>query len=100
MRFAVRTLALLSLAAIVQAASVRGKIARNAGYPVSYMKVTLKGPRGVSSPVYTGNDGVYYFKNIPAGDYILEVWNLKGRPTSFKIQIREPLTEVPVIKIP
>ena len=93
-------LLLLSLAGGMHAAIVRGKIQRKAGYAVSYMKISLKGPKGESYPVYTGNDGMYYFKNIPAGNYTLEVWNQKDRPTSFKIQIREPGTEVPVITIP
>ena len=93
-------LLLLVLPGAMLAATVRGKIQRNAGYPVSYMKVTLKGQKGVSSPVYTGSDGIYYFRNIPAGDYYLEIWNRKDRPTAYKIQIREPHTEVPVVTIP
>ena len=91
---------LVIAAAGVDAATVRGQIARNAGYPAPYMKVTLRGPKGESSPVYTGNDGIYYFRKVPVGDYILEIWNQKGRPTSYKIQVREPLTQVPVITIP
>ena len=93
-------LCLAGLPGAMQAATLRGRIERNAGYPVSYMKVTLKGQTGESSPVYTGSDGMYYFKNIPAGDYTLEVWNKKGRPTSYRIQVREPNTQVPVVKIP
>jgi len=91
---------LVGLTGALQAATVRGKIERKAGYPVSYMKVTLKGQKSESSPVYTGSDGMYYFKNIPAGDYTLEVWNQKARPTSYKIEVREPDTQVPVIKLP
>ena len=91
---------LVGLTGALQAATVRGKIERNAGYPVSYMKVTLKGQKGESSPVYTGSDGMYYFKNVPAGEYTLQVWNRKARPTAYKIEVREPDTQVPVIKIP
>jgi hypothetical protein len=64
------------------------------------MKATLRGPKGESSPVYTGSDGMYYFRSIPAGDYILEIWNQKDHPASFKIQVQEPVTDVPVIQIP
>jgi hypothetical protein len=84
----------------MDAATVRGKIARNAGYPISYMKVSLRGTKVSFSPIYTGSDGMYYFKNVAAGDYVLEIWNRKDRPSSYKIQVREPTTEVPLIRIP
>jgi len=93
-------LLLLCLPGAIEAATVRGKIERNAGYPVPYMKVTLKGPKGESNPVYTGSDGMYYFKNIAAGEYTLEIWNQKKAPTSYRVQVREPGTEIPVAKIP
>ena len=47
------------LAGSMDAATVRGKIARNAGYPISYMKVSLRGTKVSFSPIYTGSDGLF-----------------------------------------
>jgi hypothetical protein len=49
------------------------------GAPQSYaapgVQVTLFSQAvGRSWPAVTGNDGMYYFYNIPLGDYYLEVW--------------------------
>ncbi len=96
--FRIALLALIS--GVMQAAVVRGRIERSEGYPAPYMRVTLNGPAGESNPVYTGNDGQYYFRDIPAGTYVLEIWNQRDRPTSYRIEVREPVTEVPVIRIP
>jgi hypothetical protein len=93
-------LLLPALPVAVHAATARGKIERSAGYPVSYMKVTLKGQKAEIGSVFTGSDGFYYFKNIPAGIYTLTIWSRKDRPASYRIQIREPYTEIPVVRIP
>ena len=88
----------LGLPSVAQAATARGSIQRNAGYPAGNMKVSLRGVR--TEPVYTDNDGKYYFKNIPAGEYILEIWNQKARPKLFKIRIKESVTVIPLIAVP
>ena len=88
----------LGLPSTAEAATARGLIERNAGYPAANIKVSLRGVN--TEPVYTDNDGRYYFKNIPAGEYILEIWNQKLRPSLFKIRIKESVTVIPRISVP
>lgn len=64
--------------------TVRGKIERKGDkkiYPAAYVRVTLT-PQGKSTSrisVYTGADGMYYFRNVALGAYILEVWNAESK---------------------
>lgn len=63
---------------------VRGKIERGGDkriYPASYVRVTLapQAQRTKRITAYTGSDGMFYFRNIARGAYILEVWNTEGK---------------------
>ncbi len=82
------------------AADVRGKVEREAGYPASYIRVTIKCGGRRSSPVYTGSDGFYYLGSVAAGTCTLQVGNTKDKRVSFQIEVREPSTQVPTVKIP
>jgi hypothetical protein len=43
--------------------------------PAENWQVTLYSDKsGRSAPVYTGSDGMYFFRNIAPGSYALEVW--------------------------
>jgi len=62
-----------SLVHAQQTTTVRGQLLRN-GDPAPGVQVTLGNQAvGRSWPAVTGNDGMYYFYNIPLGDYYLEV---------------------------
>ena len=93
-------LVLLLLSALAWAAAVRGKVERIAGYPAAYIRVTLNCAGRRTSPVYTGGDGLYGVGKVPPGRCVLEIWNTKDKPTSFQIEVREPSTQVPTVKIP
>ena len=93
-------LVLLLLPALARAANVRGKVERVAGYPAAYMRVTLNCNGRRTSAVYTGSDGFYFVPKVPAGSCVLEIWNSKNRPTSFQIEVREPSTQVPTVRLP
>lgn len=58
---------------------VRGRLQRaaapNVWYPVSGVVVTVVRGDGVrSTPAFSGPDGMYYVYNLPAGAYIIELW--------------------------
>jgi len=86
---------LLAVATSVSAQTVRGRLNRQgpAGLsPAPYVKVTLYAPNiGRSSPIYTGIDGMYYFYNVPPGDYILEIWGYGDRPITYSIRVPNEL---------
>ena len=45
---------------------------------------------------------MYYIYNVPAGTCYLELWigGTRSQPTTYPIQVREPYTDVPPIKLP
>jgi hypothetical protein len=90
----------LLLPALARAAAVRGKVERTAGYPAAYIRVTINCAGRRTSAVYTGSDGFYYVPKVPAGRCVLEIWNNKDKPTSFQIEVREPSTQVPTVRLP
>jgi len=89
-----------------QDATVRGKLVRQGqagAYPVSGIQVILRLPVGTggtktSAPSVTGTDGMYYFSNIPVGDYIVEVETKP--PINQPIHVSVPYTDVPQILVP
>jgi hypothetical protein len=88
-------------------ATVRGRLDRRdsygRSYPAAYVRVTLHNPQlGRSAPAVTGTDGMYYFYNIPAGGYYLEVWVYPDRPPySYQISVPErAYVDIPPILIP
>ena len=79
---------------------VRGRLDRPGGpqgvYPAANQMVRLISPtRGASAPVTTGADGMYYFYNIPPGQYSLEIM---GQGT-VQVNIGGGQTDVPAIKL-
>jgi len=59
--------------------TVRGKIDRQTKsgvVPASYIRVTMyrEDTKEKMSEAYTGNDGIYYIRNVTPGTYILQVW--------------------------
>lgn len=67
-------------------------------HPAGYLAVkllTLDRARSFSS--YTDFDGFYYFYNIQADDYLLEIWyrGMNERPLTYRIRVlAQPLTDV------
>lgn len=82
------------------AAMVRGRLQRGM-YPAPFVTVTLLSQNlGRSAPAVTSPDGMYYFYNVPAGPYILELWLGGPSPATYPIpQVREPYTDILPIQI-
>lgn len=84
---------------------VRGALFRRgpSGFdPAPYVKVTFYSPSiGRSSPTYTGTNGMYYFYNVPLGNYTLEIWGYGDNPITYSIQVyNQPYTDIQSIVIP
>lgn len=99
----------LSLAhAQVPTTTVRGQLLWNGWtqfgvlqpYPAPNVQVTLLNQSiGRSWPAVTGNDGMYYFYNIPLGSYYLEVWTSnppKGYPVAISNLPYQDLPRIPI----
>ncbi|MDT4953977.1 MAG: hypothetical protein QOJ02_2115 [Acidobacteriota bacterium] len=89
------------------AATIRGRLDRRdlygKIYVAAYVGVTLYNAQlGRSSIAYTGNDGMYYFYNVPPGIYNLELWIYPGRqPLVYRIQVdNKSSTDIAPILLP
>lgn len=100
------------LEAVRGGATVRGGLYRvgwdGREYPAPGMAVRLNHPRyGPSAVVYTDNSGprygMYYFYGIPTDCcFVVEVFIAPGRDwqRSAAFAVREPMTDVPPIRVP
>ena len=93
---------LLFLGGAAQAASVQGQLLNQAtGKPAAYLAVRLNSPqRGPSQFVYSGTDGLFALKNVPAGSYNLEIWRNGKQAQTIKVTVQEPLTKLGVVRVP
>jgi hypothetical protein len=84
------------------AATVRGRLLHQNGYPAAGVAVTVYNQTmGRSSPAFAGADGMYYLYNIPPGNYYLEVWIYPNSPpVVYQIQVAEPYTDIPPTSVP
>ncbi|HEX8844150.1 MAG TPA: carboxypeptidase-like regulatory domain-containing protein [Pyrinomonadaceae bacterium] len=75
--------------------TVRGKVERKAKsskYPAPNVRLTLavRSTKVRSAPVYTDDDGMYYFRNVTPGQYILEIWGSEKNPIQrFYIEVSD-----------
>jgi hypothetical protein len=90
-----------------QKPTVRGKLERKGdtgNYPAAYVRVTLAPSNAKSdlNSVYTGSDGMYYFRNVPPGTYVLKIWGAQDKAImSFSIKVsNRPYTDLEPIIIP
>jgi hypothetical protein len=85
-----------------QTTTVRGQLLKNGQSPAPGITVTLNHPTfGRSSPATTGGDGMYYFYNVPFGDYYLEVWLSNHQPSVYPMRIfTAPYCDLPRIPVP
>ena len=100
-------IASLHAAPALQAVNIRGRIVRqvnNRPYPAGRVQVRLKGSSGNGSAqiAFTASDGMYSFRNISPGSYVIEV--LSGRPErvirSLPVQIpNRPTVDIPQITL-
>ncbi len=92
---------LLTIPATLQASVVRGKVLHN-GQPRPGVAVAVHGGSiGQSNPVRSGSDGLFVLQNVPAGQYTLQVWPASGaQPLTFRIQVKEPQTDVFPVNLP
>jgi hypothetical protein len=96
----------VSASAEVKESTVRGRIDRRTTtgtVPASYVRVTLyrEDTKEKMPEVYTGNDGIYYIRNVPPGTYILQVWlSAEKLYKSYRINVEDtPYTDIQTISI-
>jgi len=92
----------LLLAGLMNAATVRGQLvyaSNNAA--AAYVAVRLSTPgKAASEFAYSGGDGKYYLRNIPAGAYQLEVWRGGKVVITVAVTVQEPDTDLAVTRLP
>jgi hypothetical protein len=96
----------VNASAAVKESTVRGKIDRqttNGTAPASYIRVTLyrEDTKERMPDAYTGNDGIYYIRNVPSGTYVLQVWLSSDTVyKSYRIKVEAtPYTDIQTISI-
>jgi hypothetical protein len=84
-----------------QSTTIRGQLLHAGQSPAAGVQVTLLSQSfGRSLPALTGNDGMYYFYNIPLGNYYLEVWT-SNPPQAYPVQIWSyPYHDIPRLTVP
>lgn len=92
----------LLVAGVAHGATVRGQLiyaSNNA--PAAYVAVRLNTPgRGASEFAYSGSDGRFYLRNVPAGSYQLEVWRGNKIVLTFPVTVQEPAAELATARVP
>ena len=95
------SIALILIAAAAGAATVRGTIQRPDGTAYPAAAVTLDSAQfGRSATALTADDGVFQLRNVPPGDYTMEV---KTRASVTKRQItvvNQPQMQIPAVRVP
>src|SRR5213593_4376098 len=96
MKICIVLVSLLALATAAEAATVRGRLEQKdrsgARIPAGGIPVTALAANKVRShPASTGQDGMYYLYNVPAGAYYLEIWinGMNNRPLYYQIKVFE-----------
>ena len=88
-------------ASLADAATVQGTLVFASGRAATYVAVRLNSPtRGLSELSYSGSDGKFYMKNIPEGNYQLEVLRGGKVVTSVPITVHEPSVALPPVRVP
>ncbi|HYK90528.1 MAG TPA: carboxypeptidase-like regulatory domain-containing protein [Acidobacteriota bacterium] len=92
----------LLLASVADAATVHGQLVyASNNTPAPYVAVRLNAPgRGASEFAYTGSDGKYYLRNVPAGAYQLEVWRGNKLVLTVDVTVQEPDAALATARIP
>jgi len=101
------SLALLAMTNLAYGGNVIGRLnyqgASGSISPASHLQVTLVDPvQKRSSSTFTGFDGMYYFYNVPSGEYILEIRSSANKPPiNYKITVgNQPYTSLKPISVP
>ena len=84
------------------AASVHGQLTfASDGSPAPYVAVRLNSnSKGASEFAYSGADGRYFIRNVPPGDYQLEVWRGGRVVLTIPITVREPDSAIELVRVP
>ncbi len=97
---------LLTISSPAYSQVVRGMLLRvgpHGPYPAVNVLLTLFSPSmgKRSAPSYTGRDGMYYFYNVPRGQYLLEIWGYGPTPIIYQINVlNRPYNDIPQIRVP
>lgn len=81
--------------------SVQGKLegfGPYGNYALARIAVTLSSDKmGRTAPSFTDSQGMYYLKNIPVGEYVLEIWPHEKDPITFPVVVESDagVTQIP-----
>lgn len=99
--FIVFAVYLSAFSAMARAASVQGQLVFANNSPATYVAVRLNAPgKGASEFAYTGRDGKYYMRNVPAGQYQLEIWRGGKMVLSIPVAVQEPAANLATARLP
>jgi hypothetical protein len=89
----------LAMTEATSASLLRGRLVDAASRGVPGIEVTtFSTSLGRSRPRVSDGDGMYYL-NIPPGAYILEIWVNPQQPIQYNITVRDPITDVPPVRV-
>ncbi|HVR40772.1 MAG TPA: carboxypeptidase-like regulatory domain-containing protein [Thermoanaerobaculia bacterium] len=92
---------ILTIAATASASTVRGKVVKPDG-ATAYRgaAVTLEhAERGRSTPAYADNDGMFYLRNVPPGDYTMEVQTANDKAVFRITVLNQEYSDVAPVKV-
>jgi hypothetical protein len=96
------TVLLLLTIEVYAAGTVRGKLYRDAGgraHPAAGVSVRLRDAHSSMRTTSSSSDGFFYFYNVPAGPYTLDV--LGPAPQSYSIRVEDrDYTDIAPIQVP
>ena len=91
----------LLLAGLANAATVHGQLVYASNAPAPYVAVRLSAAgKAASEFAYSGANGKYYLRNVPAGAYQLEVWRGGKMVVTVAVTVQEPDTELALTHVP
>lgn len=92
----------LLLAGLANAATVHGQLvytSNNAPAPYVAVRLSAQG-KAASEFAYSGANGKYYLRNVPAGAYQLEVWRGGKMVLTVAVTVQESDTEISLTHLP
>ena len=94
------SIAVFMFAATASAATIRGRVLRPDGRAYAGVKVAVQSPAiGRSATILTADDGVFQMRNVPAGEYTMEV-RTAGSTATFRITVdQRPMVDLAPVTV-
>lgn len=94
-------LVLVLLASAAEAATVRGKVLRPDGSANPGAAVALESPAiGATATVYAAEDGMFYLRNVPPGNYMMKVKTARAAKDVQVSVAAQPTVDLAEVRLP